>query len=85
MRNCEARIEMTPAIATAALASALNALAALCVVARLHQTLADATTLGHQMGLSTSDKSRSADPMRAFEQLGCNTNLSRRSVLSARH
>ena len=75
----------TPAIANAAPASALSALAAVCAVARLHRTSADATTLGHQMGLSTSDKLRSADLMRAVKQLGLNTNLSRRSVLRAWH
>ena len=69
----------------AAPASAHSALAALRAVARLHQTSADATTLGHQMGLSISDRLRSADPMRAVKQLGLNTNLSRRSVLSAWH
>ena len=76
----------TPAIATtAAPAFPLSGVAALFAVARLHKTLADATTLGHQMGLSTGDKLRSADLMRAVKRLESNTNVSRRSVPSAWH
>jgi ATP-binding cassette, subfamily B, bacterial HlyB/CyaB len=58
--------EATPAAATAASAS----LAALCVIARLHQVAADPAHLAHQLGWAASHRPGSADLLLAAKHIG---------------
>ena len=56
------------------------ALAALCAIARLHQTAADPATLAHQLGLATTDVLQPDDLLRAAKHLGLKAKLSRTSI-----
>lgn len=55
-------------------------LAALCVLARLHQTAADPATLAHQIGLQPHEQASTQDLLRAAKHLGLRAKLSRTSV-----
>ena len=57
-----------------------HALAALCAIARLHQTPADPATLAHQLGLSPTDAPQPDDLLRAAKHLGLKAKLSRTSI-----
>ena len=57
-----------------------HALAALCAIARLHQTPADPATLAHQLGLSPTDAPQPDDLLRAAKHLGLKAKLSRTTI-----
>ena len=57
-----------------------HALAALCAIARLHQTPADPATLAHQLGLSPTDALQPDDLLRAAKHLGLKAKLSRTTI-----
>lgn len=57
-----------------------HALAALCAIARLHQTAADPATLAHQLGLSPTDALQPDDLLRAAKHLGLKAKLSRTTI-----
>lgn len=56
------------------------ALAALCVIARLHQIAADPATLAHQLGLRPSEAVSTSDLLQAAKHLGLKAKLSRTSI-----
>lgn len=55
----------------------INALAALCLVARFHQVAADPHTLAHQLGVSPSDDIDASILLRAAKHLGLKAKLSK--------
>jgi len=57
--------------------SGVDALTALCAIARFHQVAADPATLVHQLGLSSSDPLTTSDLLRAAQHLGLKAKLSR--------
>ena len=59
-----------PADRPSALSPSPPASAALCAIARLHQTPADPATLAHQLGLSPTDALQPEDLLRAARHLG---------------
>lgn len=59
---------------------ATDPLAALCVLARLHQIAADPATLAHQIGLQPHEQIGVQDLLRAAKHLGLRARLSRTSV-----
>ena len=63
----------------------LQALQALCLVARLHQVAADAPTLAHQLGLAATEPLTRADLLRAAKHLGLKAKLSRTPIERLAH
>jgi len=59
---------------------AASPLAALCILARYHQTAADPATLAHQLGLQPSEPASTEDLLRAARYLGLKAKLSRSSA-----
>ena len=69
-----------PAAGRSVPSSLPSALAALCAIARLHQTPADPAILAHQLGLSPTDALQPDDLLRAARHLDLKARLSCTSI-----